>query len=160
MNYLQQEQSHFRDANSDEEAESPQWRCTIKSFGPDGNKTLAQHKKILFVPRSHCGKNKKAGCQFSRFLKIFRLLELKCRLEYWLRLVLSVSFSVTRQFRVKIVITELKCSRLTREKNINQIWLHFQWMMSWREVFVCSPWKLKVRYTKCLDYNDFFNTRI
>lgn len=59
MNYLQQEQSHFRDANSDEEAESPQRRCTVKSFGPDGSKTFAQHSKILFVPRSHCGKNKK-----------------------------------------------------------------------------------------------------
>lgn len=139
MNYLQQEQSHFRDASSDEEAESPQWRRTIKSFGPDGSKTFAQHIKVLFVPRSHCGKNKKkkcshsAWCQFSRVLKMFRLSELYCRLEYWLRLVLSVSFSVITQFRVKIVITESKCSRLTREKNINQIWLRFPWMVSWRE---------------------------
>lgn len=34
-------------------------------------------------------------------------------------------FSVIRQLGVRIVITESTCSRLTREKNINQIWLHF-----------------------------------
>lgn len=38
---------------------------------------------------------------------------------------LKCEFSVIRQLGVRIVITESTCSRLTREKNINQIWLHF-----------------------------------